>query len=289
MSTQSISAPESFAPKQEQILILEPGRADKNYWTDLWRFRELFLILAWRDLAVRYKQTIIGVLWAILRPFLTMVVFTVIFGRVARLPSEGNAPYALLVFAALLPWTLFSTSLGDASNSLINSANLISKVYFPRLIVPAATIVTAFADFLISFVILVALMVYYRFAPGWNMLLLPGFILLALLASLGPGLWVTALNVKYRDFRYVIPFVVQFGLYVSPVGFSSSVIPGQWRLLYNLNPMVGVIDGFRWCILGGDSPIYWPGFALSLIVVAFFLWLGVSQFRKMEKTFADLI
>jgi lipopolysaccharide transport system permease protein len=277
------------ARPEEPLLVLEPGRADKNYWRDLWQYRELFLILAWRDLSVRYKQTVIGVVWAILRPLLTIVVFTVIFGRVAKLPSEGNAPYALLVFAALLPWTLFATSLSDASNSLIGNANLISKVYFPRLIVPTATIVTAFADFLISLVILLALMVYYRFPPGWNMLLLPVFMLLALLASLGPGLWITALNVKYRDFRIVIPFVAQFGLYVSPVGFSSSVIPEQWRLLYSLNPMVGVIDGFRWCILGGASAIYWPGLALSLVVVAFFLWLGVNQFRKMEKTFADMI
>jgi homopolymeric O-antigen transport system permease protein len=275
---------------KEQVLVLEPGRTDKNYWSDLWRFRELFLILAWRDVSVRYKQTILGVGWAILRPFLTMVVFTVIFGRVAKLPSDGDAPYALMVFAAMLPWTLFSSSLGDASNSLIGNANLISKVYFPRLIVPTATVVTAFVDFLISFVILLGLMIYYQFAPSWNLLLLPVFILLALLASLGPGLWITALNVKYRDFRYVIPFIVQFGLYVSPVGFSSNVIPEQWRLLYSLNPIVGVIDGFRWCILGGsDSPIYWPGFLLSLTIVAFFLWLGVSRFRKMEKTFADMV
>lgn len=274
---------------QEQVLILEHGRTEKNYWTDLWRFRELFLILAWRDLAVRYKQTVIGVLWAILRPFLTMVVFTVIFGRVAGLPSEGDAPYALMVFAAMLPWTLFATSLSEASNSLIANANLISKVYFPRLIVPTATIVTGLADFLISFVILLGLMAFYRYPPTWRFVLLPGFILLALLASLGPSLWITALNVKYRDFRYVIPFLVTFGLYVSPVGFSTSAIPEQWRLLYSLNPMVGVIDGFRWCILGGDSPIYLPGFLLSLVVVAFFLWLGVGTFRKMEKTFADLI
>ena len=276
-------------PSDEPVIVLEAGRADLNYWGDLWRYRELFLILAWRDLSVRYKQTVIGVTWAIIRPFLTMVVFTIIFGRVANLPSDGNAPYALLVFAAMLPWTLFATSLGDASNSLIGNANLISKVYFPRLIVPTATIVTAFVDFLISLVILLALMLYYRFTPGWNLLLLPAFMLLALLASLGPGLWITALNVKYRDFRYVIPFITQFGLYVSPVGFSSSVVPAAWRLLYSLNPMVGVIDGFRWCILGGSSPIYWPGVALSLLVVAFFLWLGVSQFRKMEKTFADMI
>ena len=274
---------------QEPVLIIEPGRTEKNYWGDLWRYRELFLVLAWRDISVRYKQTIIGILWAIIRPFLTMVVFTVIFGRIAKLPSDGNAPYALMVFAAMLPWSLFSNSLSESSNSLISNASLIGKVYFPRLIIPAATQVTAFIDFLISFIILIGMMVYYQFAPEWHILLLPCFIILALLASLGPGLWITALNVKYRDFRYIIPFLVQFGLYVSPVGFSSQVIPEQWRLLYNLNPMVGVIDGFRWCILGGDSPIYVPGFMLSLVIIAFFLWLGVSRFRKMEKTFADLI
>jgi len=270
-------------------VIIEAGRTEKNYWSDLWRYRELFLILAWRDIAVRYKQTIIGVAWAIIRPFLTMVVFTVIFGRVAGLPSDGAAPYALMVFAAMLPWSLFSTALGEASNSLIGNERLISKVYFPRLIIPTATVVTAFVDFLISFVILLGLMVYYYFCPGWNILLLPIFTLLALLASLGLGLWITALNVKYRDFRYVIPFVVQFGLYVSPVGFSSNVIPEKWRLFYSFNPLAGVIDGFRWCILGGGSPIYRPGFALSISIVAFFVWLGISQFRKMEKTFADLI
>jgi lipopolysaccharide transport system permease protein len=274
---------------KESLLVIESGRTEKNYWADLWRYRELFAILAWRDLSVRYKQTIVGILWAIIRPFLTMVVFTVIFGRIAKLPSDGSAPYALMVFAAMLPWSLFSNALSESSVSLISNANLISKVYFPRMIMPVATIVTAFVDFLISFVILIGMMIFYQFAPGWQLLLLPCFIIMALLASLGPGLWITALNVKYRDFRYVIPFVVQFGLYISPVGFSSKVVPEQWRLLYSLNPMVGVIDGFRWCILGGDSPIYGPGFLLGLAVIAFFLWLGVSRFRKMEKTFADII
>jgi lipopolysaccharide transport system permease protein len=277
------------ANSQQHVLIIEPGLAAKNYWSDLWRYRELFLILAWRDISVRYKQTIIGIFWAIIRPFLIMVVFTIIFGRIAKLPSDGGAPYALLVFAAMLPWSLFSNALTESSNSLIGNANLIGKVYFPRLIIPAATLVTSFIDFLISFVILIGMMVYYLFAPGWQILLLPLFIILALLASLGPGLWITALNVKYRDFRYIIPFVVQFGLYVCPVGFSSNVVPEQWRLLYSINPMVGVVDGFRWCILGGNSPLYLPGFLLSLAIITFFLWLGVSRFRKMESTFADLI
>jgi len=273
----------------EQVLIIEPGRTEKNYWADLWRYRELFIILAWRDISVRYKQTVIGVVWAILRPFLTMIVLTVIFGRIAKLPSDGGAPYALLVFSAMLPWHLFSNAMSEASNSLINNEKLISKVYFPRMIIPVATIVTAFIDFSISFFILIGLMVFYQFSPGWHIIFLPVFILLELLASLGPGLWITAFNVKYRDFRYVIPFIVQFGLYVSPVGFSSNVISKDWRLLYSINPMVGVIDGFRWCILGGESPLYWPGFVISLIVIIFFLWLGITHFRKMEKTFADII
>jgi lipopolysaccharide transport system permease protein len=272
----------SLSHTQDPLLIIEPGRTEKNYWADFWRYRELFLILAWRDISVRYKQTIIGILWAVIRPFLTMVVFTVIFGRIANLPSDGSVPYALLVFAAMLPWSLFSNALGESSNSLINNANLIGKVYFPRLIIPAATMVTAVIDFLISFIILAVMMAYYHFAPGWQMLLLPLFVILALVASLGPGLWITALNVKYRDFRYIIPFVVQFGLYVSPVGFSSKVVPEQWRLLYSLNPIVGVIDGFRWCILGGQSPLYMPGFLLGLAISAFFLWLGITRFRKIS-------
>src|SRR6266481_4789166 len=263
----------------QDFIIIEAGRTEKNYWADLWRYRELFLILAWRDVSVRYKQTIIGAAWAVVRPFLTMVVFTVIFGRIAALPSDG-APYALMVFTAMLPWSLFSTALGEASNSLIGNERLISKVYFPRLIIPTATVVTAFVDFLISFVILLGLMVYYRFVPSWNILFLPLFILMALLASLGPGLWITALNVKYRDFRYVIPFVLQFGLYISPVGFSSSVIPETWALLFRLNPIVGIIDGFRWCILGGQSSLNLSELLSSIAITLLFLWLGVSQFRK---------
>jgi len=272
-----------------EIIVIEPGRYERNYWRDLWRYRELFRVLAWRDLAVRYKQTVIGVAWAVIRPFLTMLVFTIIFGRIAKLPSDGTVPYPLRVFAGMLPWTFFATGLSEASNSLVNNANLISKVYFPRLIVPTATVVVAFVDFLITFSILVVLMAWYRFLPDWYILLLPGFILLAFLASMGPSLWITALNVKYRDFRYVIPFVVQFGLYVSPVGFSSSVVPEEWRLLYSLNPMVGVINGFRWSILGGQSPLYLPGLAVSLCVTAFFLWFGIRRFRRTEKSFADLI
>ena len=274
---------------KSQTLVIEPGLAERHYWRDLWNYRELFFVLAWRDVAVRYKQTVIGLAWALIQPLLTMVVFTIIFGKIAKLPTDGGVPYALLVYAGLLPWQLFSTALTGASNSLISNANLISKVYFPRLIVPASAVVVALIDFLISFTILAGLMFWYRFVPGWQIFTLPIFVLIAFLASLGPGLWITALNVKYRDFRYVIPFIVQLGLYVSPVGFSSNVIPEKWRLLYSLNPVVGVIDGFRWCILGRASDLYLPGFLLSWVVIALFLWLGIRQFRKMEKSFADLI
>jgi lipopolysaccharide transport system permease protein len=270
-----------------RTLIIEPGLAERHYWADLWRFRELFYVLAWRDVSVRYKQTIIGLAWALLQPLLTMVVFTVIFGKVAKLPSDGEVPYALLVYVGLLPWQFFSTSLTGASASLVGNANLISKVYFPRLIVPSSAVVVSFIDFLIGFIILLGLMVWYRFVPSWQIVTLPLFIVMAFLASLGPGLWITSLNVKYRDFRYVIPFLVQFGIYISPVGFSSTRVPEKWRLFYSLNPVVGVIDGFRWAILGGESRIYWPGFFLSCGVVIFFLWLGIHKFRKMERSFDD--
>lgn len=270
-------------------LIIEAGRSERHYWRDLWRYRELFYFLAWRDLLVRYKQTVIGVAWALLRPLMTMLIFTLVFGHLAKLPSEGDAPYPILVFAALLPWQFFSNALSEASNSLIGNANLISKVYFPRLIIPASSVITSFVDFLISGIILVGLMIWYRFVPDWRILTLPLFIAFAFAAAMGFGLWLTALNVKYRDFRYVVPFIVQLGLYASPVGFSSSIVPEQWRLLYSLNPMVGVIDGFRWALLGGESHISWPGFSLSVFIVAIVLAWGVYYFRKMEKTFADVI
>lgn len=270
-------------------LILEAGRADQRYWSDLWRYRELFIILAWRDVAVRYKQTAIGAAWAFVRPFLTMVVFTVLFGHLAKLANNTGVPYAIVVFAGLLPWTLFSSVLGDVANSVIANSPLISKVYFPRLIVPLATVVVALIDFLVTLVILVGLMLFYRFVPDWHILLLPIFVLLALLASLGPALWAASVIVTYRDFRFIIPFALQFGLYVSPVGFSSSVVPEAWRPIYSLNPVVGIIDGFRWSIIGGDSPIYWPGFMVSLAVMVFFLWLGIRTFRRTERGFSDLI
>jgi lipopolysaccharide transport system permease protein len=275
--------------EHSRLLVLAPGRAERHYWRDLWAYRELFAILAWRDVAVRYKQTIIGVAWAVVRPFLTMVVFTVVFGRLAKFPSEGGAPYPVMVFAGMLPWFLFSTILGEASNSLVGNANLIGKVYFPRLIIPASSAVVALVDFTINLAILLGLMAWYGVVPTWHITLLPAFVALAMLASLGPAFLITALNVKYRDFRYIIPFIVQFGLYVSPVGFSSAIVPEPWRFWYSLNPVVGVIDGFRWCVLGGESRLYLPGFILSLGVVALFLWLGIAYFRRTERSFADLI
>lgn len=269
-------------------IILEAGRTESQYWQDLWRYRELFYFLAWRDILVRYKQTAIGLAWALIRPFLTMVVFTVVFGNLAKLPSEG-APYPILVFAAMLPWQFFANALSECSNSLINNSNLISKVYFPRLIVPASAVIVSFVDFLVSGMILLALMAWYNFVPDWRILTLPLFILLAFAAAMAGGLWLSALNVEYRDFRYIVPFIVQFGLYISPVGFSSSIVPEKWRLLYSFNPMVGVIDGFRWAILGGESRLNLPGFTLSMSLVALLLITGIWYFRRMERTFADVI
>lgn len=270
-------------------LIIEAGRAEKNYWRDLWRYRELFYFLAWRDILVRYKQTVIGVTWALIRPFLTMVVFTFVFSKVAQLKAPGDTPYALLVFAAMLPWQFFATALGESSNSLVSNANLISKVYFPRLIVPAGAVITSLVDFLISFVLLVALMAWYRYLPDWRVVTLPLFVALAFTLAMGAGLWLCALTVEYRDFRHVVPFIMQFGLYVSPVGFSSGIVPEEWRWLYNLNPMVGVIEGFRWALLRGEAPLAWPVVLNSVLLAALVCATGVRYFRKMERTFADVI
>lgn len=269
-------------------IVIEAGRTESQYWRDLFRYRELFYFLAWRDVLVRYKQTVIGILWAVLRPFLTMIIFVFIFSKIAKLPSEG-VPYPVMVFAAMLPWQLFSTSLSEGSNSLITNSNLISKVYFPRLIVPASAVIVSFVDFAISAGLLALLMIWYHVWPDWHLFALPLFTLLALVASTGAGLWLAALNVEYRDFRYVVPFLVQFGLYLSPVGFSSSIVPAKWRLLYSLNPMVGVIDGFRWSVSGGASPLFLPGLLLSIAVMSILLVGGVWYFRRMERTFADVI
>ena len=269
-------------------IIIEAGRTEGQYWRDLFRYRELFYFLAWRDVLVRYKQTVIGILWAVLRPFLTMLVMVFIFRKIAKLPSE-SLPYPVLVFAGMLPWQLFASSLTEASTSLITNVNLISKVYFPRLIIPAGAVIVSFVDFTISAGLLALLMIFYHVWPTWHLLTLPLFTLLALVASAGAGLWLAALNVEYRDFRYIVPFLVQFGLYVSPVGFSSALVPAKWRLLYSLNPMVGVIDGFRWAISGGAAPIFLPGLIASLVVTSLLLIGGIWYFRRMERTFADVI
>jgi lipopolysaccharide transport system permease protein len=269
-------------------LIIEAGRTERTYWRDLWNYRELFYFLAWRDTLVRYKQTAIGVAWALIRPIVTMLVFTIVFGKIAKLPSDG-VPYPILVFAAVLPWQFFASAFSEAGNSLVANSGMLSKIYFPRLVVPASAVITSFIDFLISAVILVGLMIWYGQWPGWPVLTLPLFTLLAFAAALGCGIWIAALNVTYRDFAYVIPFMLQLGLYISPVGFASSIVPGQWRLLYSLNPMVSVIDGFRWAIIGSNSELYIPGFLLSCAAIVVILMTGIAHFRRTEKTFADVI
>jgi len=270
-------------------IVIEAARVEKNYWRDLWRYRELFYFLAWRDILVRYKQTVIGIVWALIRPFLTMLIFTFVFNKIAKLSAPGSAPYPLFVFAAMLPWQFFSTALNDASNSLIGNANLISKVYFPRLIVPASSVITSFVDFLITVGLMALMMAWYGFLPDWRVLTLPLFIALAFGSAFGSGLWLCALNARYRDFRFIIPFIVQFGLYISPVGFSSNVVPQHLQLLYNCNPIVGVIDGFRWSLLRGKSPLTGSAIITSIIVTTLLCVSGVRYFRSTEKTFADEI
>jgi lipopolysaccharide transport system permease protein len=268
--------------------IIEPGGRSAQYWRDLWRYRELFYLLAWRDLLVRYKQTVVGVAWSVFRPVLSMLVFVFIFGRVAKLPS-GDVPYPILVFAALLPWQFFSSALTDGANSLLNNANLISKVYFPRMVVPASAVITTLADLMIATVLLGVLMLWHGYFPDARVLALPAMLALALATTLGTALWLSALTVKYRDLRIVIPFVAQFGFFLSPVGYSSSVIPEQWRAVYSLNPMVGVIDGFRWALLRDAPPMYLPSIGISIVVSLTLLITGIWYFRKTERAFADII
>jgi lipopolysaccharide transport system permease protein len=274
-------------------VFIEPGRAERNYWKDLWRYRELFYILSWRDIKVRYKQTVIGIVWSVLRPLLTMMIFSFVFGRMANFKPPPGVEYAVLVFAGLLPWQFFAAGLSEASNSLIGNERLISKVYFPRMIIPAASVITSLVDFFISLCLMFGLMIWFRTVPSVNLLFLPVFIIMTFFASFGVGVWLTALNVKYRDFKHVVPFLIQIGLYLSPVGFTSAIakgiIPEKFQILYYLNPMAGIIDGFRWCFFGDKTPIYWPGMFLSLGVVIVFLLIGIRTFRKMEKSFADLI
>jgi len=272
----------------EYEIIIEPNSGFRNYWKDLWRYSGLFYFLAWRDILVRYKQTVIGIAWSVIRPVLTMIVFTVVFGKIAKLPS-GDVPYPILVYAAMLPWQFFSNTFSESSNSLILNSSLITKVYFPRLIIPTTSMIVSLIDFLISSVILLFLMLWYGFYPDWRVVILPLLLIFASITALGSGYWISAINVKYRDFRYVIPFLVQFGLLISPVGFSSDIVPEKWRLVYSINPMAGVIDGFRWALLGGESKIYWPGFLLSVVLAVLVFIGGVRFFRKTERSFADVI
>jgi len=272
----------------DNVTYLESGCAAKDYWRDFWRHRELLMFLVWRDIIVRYKQTVVGTSWVLIRPFLTMLVFTFVFGKVANLAS-GNVPYSLVVFTGLLPWFFFASALSECSNSLVGNSHLISKIYFPRLIVPVGSITVSIVDFLITFVLLFLVMAWHRFMPGWHIVFVPLFILLAIAVSFGLGLWTAALNVRFRDFRHLIPFVLQLGVYVSPVGYSSQVLPEKWRLVYSLNPMVGVIDGFRWSILGGDFTMYWPGLIISIVMSVTLVATGIWYFRKTEATFADVI
>ncbi|BAS58888.1 MULTISPECIES: ABC transporter permease [Leptolyngbya] len=270
-------------------LVIEAGQTEKQYWRDLWQYRELFYFLSWRDILVRYKQTAIGIAWALIRPFLTMIVFTVLFSNLANLPTQEDTPYPILVLAALLPWQFFAASLGQTSQSLVSNANLISKIYFPRLLVPASAIAVNFVDLLVSGMLLLGVMIWYQYIPTWRILTLPFFVSIAALAAFGVGLWFAAIYVRFRDVAQVIPFLIQLGQYVSPVGYSVEIIPAQWRLLYSLNPMVGVIDGFRWAILKGEPSFYLPGFVLALGVVVLLVWTGIRYFRSVERTFADII
>lgn len=268
-------------------LVLEAGRTSRHYWLDLWRYRELLGFLAWRDVKVRYKQTVLGVLWALIQPAVTMAVFTFIFGRLAQMPA-GDVPYALMVLSGLMPWQLFAGAFSNASGSLVANTHLISKIYFPRLLIPLSSVVVAFIDFLIVLLLLVGMFVWWRFLPDWRILFLPLFVVLTLVSALGAGLWLTALTVKYRDFRFVVPFLLQIGLFLSPVGFASSNLP-NWRLLYSFNPMVGAIDGFRWCLLRGQSVLDPVFLGISVAMSGVLLATGLWYFRRTERAFGDII
>jgi lipopolysaccharide transport system permease protein len=286
--SQSKNMANTLNSENQFTLVIEAGRAGHHYWLDIWRYRDLFFFLVWRDILVRYKQTVIGIAWVVIRPIMTMLVFTLVFGKLAKLPSDG-VPYSLMVFSGMLPWFFFSSALSESSNSMVANSNLLSKVYFPRIIVPTSAIIVCLVDFLLSFLVLVPFMFYYGLFPDWKIVTIPFFLLLAVMASLGCGLWLSALNIKYRDFRFILPFIVQIGLYISPVGFSSNIVPEKWRLLYSLNPMVGVIDGFRWALLGGNFKLYLPGLYASIVLTLIVFMTGLSYFRSTERTFADLL
>lgn len=273
----------------KNIIILESGRSNQRYWRDLWLARDVTWILALRDISVRYKQSALGISWVILRPLFTMLVFTLVFEKIARLSSEGGMPYPILVLSGMVPWVLFSTALPDITGSLVNNSNLIGKIYFPRLAIPLASISNAVVEFLICSFLLLILMLFYGMAYSWTLVLLPLFGVLALFSSIGLGLWWATLNVRYRDFRFVIPFVMQAGLYLTPIGYSSQHIPEQWKLFFYLNPMVAVVDGFRWAISSGASEMYWTGLFGSILTSTLLLFVGIYYFRKSERTFADVI
>lgn len=269
-------------------LLIEAGRTERQYWRDLWRYRELFYFLSWRDLLVRYKQTVVGVSWSFIRPLLTMLVLTFVFGKLGKMPS-GGVPYPLLVFCGMLPWQFFSTAMTESGGSLILNANLISKIYFPRLVIIVSSVMTSFVDFAVSALFLVSLLAWYHRMPPMAILFLPFLVVLVFGASLGIGLWLAALTVEYRDFKHIVPFMVQLGLYISPVGFQSSIVPDRFRALYSLNPMVGIIDGFRWSILGVRSATLWSGLTIAVIDVIVLIISGIWYFRRTERTFADVI
>lgn len=272
-----------------QELVIEAGSSPRQYAGEVWKYRSLMFILSWRDIKVRFKQTVIGAAWALLRPLLTLIILTVVFSKIARLPSEGDAPYVLLVLSGLLPWQFFAAGLSDAANSVTDNEKIVSKIYFPRLVIPLSALAVCLVDFSISLIILVSIFAFYQYVPDWNLLALPIVLLFAILVVLGPGLMLAALNVKYRDFRYVVPFIVQMGIYVSPVAYSTSLIPEGWRSLYYLNPMAGLIDAFRWVVLGNNFMPWWPGVGLSLGVSLILLAAGVLYFRATERSFADNI
>ena len=272
-----------------EVTILEAGRTSDHYWRDLWQSRELIWILAMRDVSIRYKQSVLGISWALVRPLVTVAAFTLVFEKIARLPSDGALPYSLMVLAGMVPWILFSTALPDLSNSMVNNSNLIGKVFFPRLAIPLSSLSNAILDFLVSTGLLAVLMLAYGVTFTWTLALLPIFAALALFASIGAGLWCAALNVRYRDVRFVIPFAVQVGLYLTPIGFSSQLVPEQWKPIFYLNPMAFVVDGFRWSISGGALALYWPGLITTALTSSVLLYVGLRYFRKTEQTFADVI